>query len=67
MADGKDDRENENGFAVSPRPNAIELERTIAAMKAVMSEEAAKESETILRRMFERAMRWHLPSSKAAE
>jgi hypothetical protein len=62
--------EDENGFATSPRPNAIELERTIASLRTVMSPEAAKETETVLRRMFERAMRWHLPSagqSKAAE
>lgn len=62
--------EDANGFAISPRPNAIELERTIASMRSVMTPEAARETEAILRRMFERAMRWHLPSSgqsKAAE
>ena len=58
--------EDAKGFAISPRPNAIELERTIASMRSVMSEEAAKESEAILRRMFERAMRWHLPSANNA-
>jgi hypothetical protein len=58
---------NENGFAISPRPNAIELERTIATMRAVMSEDAARDSEAILRRMFERAMRWHIPNVNSAK
>jgi len=53
------DDEDKNGFAISPRPNAIELERTIAQLRSVMSEEKAKEAEAVLRRMFERAMSWH--------
>ncbi len=57
--------ENENGFATSPRPNAIELERTVATMRLVMSENAARDSEAILRRMFERAMRWHMPDGNS--
>lgn len=55
--------EDENGFAISPRPNAIELERTIATMRSVMSEDVARNSEEILRRMFDRAMRWHTPNA----
>jgi hypothetical protein len=57
---------NENGFATSPRPNAAELEQTIATMRLVMKEDAARDSEAILRRMFERAMRWHVPNGQTA-
>ncbi len=40
-------------------PDSLRLEGTIMALRPFMTEKAASETETVLRRMFERARRWN--------
>lgn len=41
-------------------PDMVKLQNTIAALRPHMSEPAARETEAVLTRMFERAKRWNM-------
>ncbi|WP_152539773.1 hypothetical protein [Afipia sp. P52-10] len=45
------------------RLDAVQLERTVAALHQTLPEEKASEAEATLRRMYERAKRWETPNA----